>query len=73
MKKGRRKFKLYEMDFYLITLRQAERDLCEFQWRYRELEDECHLVEEARKKIAARRSEIEYLRGNADPTGRGMA
>jgi hypothetical protein len=52
-------FDLYGLDFQLILLRQAEIDLTSFQWRYRELDDACGVVEHAKKKIQAMISKIE--------------
>ena len=71
MSKDKDAFTLYGIDFHLILLRQAERDLTEFQWRYRELADACRLVEKARSRLAIRRTHIENSRKLPQPQTNG--
>lgn len=46
-------------DLQLAVLKAAERDLDAFERRYKELQDICESVREAREKAARKRSEIE--------------
>lgn len=46
-------------DLQLLVLRQAERDLDAFDNRYRELQDICAIVREAREKVREKRGKME--------------